>query len=93
MERVDYLSGIRRRWFIVAVAVIAGMLAGVLIFGELLPLTRGFYESTARGAVTLPQLLGVPYGAVVCAVVAAALAAFAIAERIERRAGRRGGEP
>jgi uncharacterized protein len=62
-------------------AVVAGLFAGVL----LTPL-GGFYESTSRGAWTLPELLHVPYGVVVLAVVLLALAGFAVAERIERRA-------
>lgn len=62
-------------------AVIAGMFAGVLIAP-----VRGFYESTPRGAWTLPELLHVPYGVVVFAVVLIALAGFAVAERIEKRA-------
>lgn len=62
-------------------AVIAGMFAGVLV----VPI-RGFYETTPRGAWTLPELLHVPYGVVVFAVVLIALAGFAVAERIEKRA-------
>lgn len=62
-------------------AVIAGMFAGVLIAP-----VRGFYESTPRGAWTLPELLHVPYGVVVFAVVLIALAGFTVAERIEKRA-------
>jgi uncharacterized membrane protein YedE/YeeE len=73
------------------VAVVAGLLAGIFVVGELHPAIAGFMESTPRGAVTLPDVLGLPYGAVVAAVVAAALAAFAAAERIERRARRKTG--
>ncbi len=67
-------------------AVIAGMFAGVLFTGFASAPVRGFYESTPRGAWTLPELLHVPYGVVVFAVVLMALAGFAVAERIERRA-------
>jgi uncharacterized membrane protein YedE/YeeE len=66
-------------------AVMLGMFAGVLVTGLAFDALRPFYESTARGALTLPQLVGVPYGVVVCAVVAMALGAFAIAERLEAR--------
>lgn len=59
-------------------AVVAGIFAGVLV-------TRA-PEVTARGALTLPEVLRVPYGVVVLAVVLVALAGFAVAERIERRA-------
>jgi uncharacterized membrane protein YedE/YeeE len=66
--------------------VVAGMFAGVLVTGLAFAPLRAFYESTARGPLTLPQLLRVPYGVVVFAVVALALATFAGAERLERRA-------
>jgi uncharacterized membrane protein YedE/YeeE len=66
-------------------AVIAGMLAGVLAFDEAFPLLGRFYESTPRGTFTLPMLLHVPAGVVVCGVVAAALGGFALAGRVERR--------
>jgi uncharacterized membrane protein YedE/YeeE len=66
--------------------VVAGMWLGVLATGlAFAPLAR-FYESTARGPLTLPQALRAPYGAVVCAVVVVALAAFRLAERWEQRA-------
>ena len=64
--------------------VMIGMFAGVLVTG--LAMQPGFYESTARGALTLPQLLHVPYGVIVFAVVAMALASFVAAERLEKRA-------
>jgi hypothetical protein len=66
--------------------VVAGMFSGVLLTGLVFaPLAR-FYESTARGAWLLPDLLRIPYGAVVCVIVALALASFVAAERLERRA-------
>jgi uncharacterized membrane protein YedE/YeeE len=66
-------------------AVIGGMLVGVLAFDEAFPLTRGFYESTPRGTFTLPELLHLPAGVIVFAVVAMALGGFVAADRIERR--------
>jgi uncharacterized protein len=66
--------------------VMLGMFAGVLGTAFAFDSLRGFYESTARGALTLPQVFGVPYGFVVCAVVAMALGAFALAEHVEKRA-------
>ena len=72
-------------------AVIAGMLAGVLVFAEAFPLVRGFYASTPAGVLTFPNLLHLPYGFVVALVVAMALAAFAAAERIEARFATRAG--
>ena len=69
-------------------ALIAGMLAGVFVFGESFPAIGSFAESTARGSWTLPQALGLSYGTVVGMIVAAALGAFAGAEWLERRAER-----
>jgi uncharacterized protein len=69
-------------------ALIAGMLAGVFVFGEAFPVIGGFANSTARGAWTLPQALGLSHGTVVGIIVAAALGAFAGAEWLERRAER-----
>jgi uncharacterized membrane protein YedE/YeeE len=66
-------------------ALIAGMLTGVFVFGEAFPAIGVFADSTARGALTLPQASGLPYGVVVGLIVAAALGAFAGAERLERR--------
>jgi uncharacterized membrane protein YedE/YeeE len=67
------------------VFVVLGFLAGMFAVGLLLNGFTAFYESGAHGAWTLPELTGLPYGAVVAAVVALALAAFAGAEWIERR--------
>ncbi len=67
------------------VFVVLGFLAGMFGVGLLLDGFAAFYESGARGAWTLPELTGLPYGAVVAAVVVLALAAFAGAEWIERR--------
>ena len=65
--------------------VVLGFLAGMVGVGLLLDGFAAFYESGAHGAWTLPELTGLPYGAVVAAVVVLALAAFAGAEWIERR--------
>ncbi len=62
------------------------MFAGVLATGLAFAPLGHFYESTARGSLTLPDLLHVPYGVVVAAVVAMALIAFQFAGRLERRA-------
>ena len=69
-------------------ALIAGMLTGVFVFGEAFPVLANFADSTARGAWTLPQALGLSYGTVVGIIVAVALGAFAGAERLERRVER-----
>jgi uncharacterized membrane protein YedE/YeeE len=64
-------------------ATMLGLFAGMLVTGLTLP---DNINSTARGPLTLPDLLHVPYGVVVCAVVVMALAGFRAAEWIERRA-------
>lgn len=65
------------------VAVLCGVFSGVLATGLLFAPLRGLYEATARGPLTLPAWLDVPYGVVVLAVVAIALVGFRVAERIE----------
>jgi hypothetical protein len=64
------------------------MLTGVFVFGEAFPVVQRFADSTARGAWTLPDALGLSHGTVVGMIVAAALGAFAGAEWLERRAER-----
>jgi uncharacterized membrane protein YedE/YeeE len=66
--------------------VMAGMFGGVLVTGLAFAPLRHFYESTARGSLTLPELLGVPIGVVVFSIVAMALIGFQVAERLEKRA-------
>lgn len=68
------------------VMVMMGMFSGVLVTGLAFAPLRHFYESTSRGSLTLPELLRVPYGVVVCGIVAMALIAFQFAERLEKRA-------
>jgi uncharacterized protein len=65
--------------------VMLGMFTGVLATGLAFAPLHNFYESTARGTLTLPDVLHVPYGVVVFSVVAVALAAFAAASWWERR--------
>jgi hypothetical protein len=57
-------------------ALIAGMLAGTLLFGETFPWIARFYEATPMGLYTLPELLHLPAPATVALVAGAALAAF-----------------
>lgn len=66
-------------------AVVLGLFAGVLVTGIGFAPLQGLYDATPRGALTVPDWLGVPYGVVVVAVVAIALAGFVAAERIESR--------
>ena len=66
------------------VFVLLGIFAGMLVVGLEIDRFAAFYQSSAHGAWTLPELFDVPYGVVVAAVVVLALAAFVVAERIER---------
>jgi uncharacterized membrane protein YedE/YeeE len=67
---------------------VAGMFLGILGIGLLFPKLQSFYESTPRGAFTLPQALGVSYGVLVFLVVASAMAGFSAAEALEKRSHR-----
>jgi hypothetical protein len=64
--------------------VIGGMLLGVFAFNLVFDRIAAFYDSTPMGAVTLTDLVGVPYGFGIAIVAAVALGGFALAARIER---------
>lgn len=66
--------------------VMLGMFGGVLLTGLAFAPLQAFYESTSRGALTLPDVLHASYGVVVCGVVVIALLAFFAASRWEQRA-------
>ena len=70
-------------------AAVLGLFAGVLLTGLAWPWIASFADSTARGAFTLPQLTGLPYGGVVAGITVLGLAAFAGLERLEASLGRR----
>jgi len=71
------------------VAVIGGLLVGILAYGAMDPLVDRFATSTSRGTFTLPQLIGVSHGVTVLIVVILALMTFRGAEWLEaRRAAR-----
>jgi uncharacterized protein len=63
--------------------VIAGMLAGVVLFNSVFPWIERFYESTALGSVTFAELIGISRGSGVALVTGVALGGFLIAARIE----------
>jgi uncharacterized protein len=67
-------------------ATLGGLFAGVLLTGLAFPLLEGFYSSTAQGVLTLPDLIGAPYGLVVALIVVMAIGVFYGLERFERRA-------
>lgn len=68
-------------------AYVAGLLAGTFAFAEAFPLLEGFYASGDLGRLTLPEVLGLPYGVVVFGVVLMAVAGFWGAGWVERRFG------
>ncbi len=78
-----------------AIACLAGVFAGIFVFGEAYPLLRSFYNATGMGTITLPQALNVSYGLVVFAVVLMAVGGFAGASWVEKAvaAKRKVGQP
>lgn len=64
-------------------SVVGGMFAGVLLTGIFFARLQHFYESTARGTLTLPAIAHLPAGVVIFAIVAVALAAFRLIDRFE----------
>ena len=64
---------------------LAGVVAGIFVFGEMFPLLESFYYSTNLGKLTLPEYFNLPYGLVVFFVVLMALGAFAAAEWAEKK--------
>lgn len=68
---------------------LGGVAVGVFAFGETADGFRTFWDrSGAMGVVTLPDVLRLPFGAVVAGVVLMALGMFALASVLERRIGR-----
>lgn len=65
------------------VAVVLGMFSGVLLTGFAFAPIEAFYQSTARGSLTLPAITGLPQGVVILAIVAAAIVAFRWIARFE----------
>lgn len=68
-----------------ALALIAGMLGGTLLFGEVFPLVGSFYDSTSMGRFTLPQLMHLPEWVVVLLIIGMASGAFALLPRFQSR--------
>jgi uncharacterized protein len=75
-----------------AVVCIAGVVAGIFIFGEAFPAMKGFYTSTPMGQITLPQLLHLPYGLIVFFVALMAVGGFAGATWVEKAMAAKKGE-
>jgi len=64
-------------------ALLAGLLVGILAVGEAFPVLEPFYHSTDAGTLTLPEALGLPYPVVVAAVTIVAVALFYLAGKVE----------
>ena len=68
-----------------ALALVAGIFAGIFAIGEAWPAIAGFAESSALGRLTLPEVLHLPTGLVVLLVVLMAVGGFWGAAALERR--------
>jgi hypothetical protein len=66
-----------------------GIFAGTFVYAEVYPAIKGFVNADAMGQVTLPEVLGLPYGIVVFAVVVIAVVGFWGATKVERWVGGR----
>lgn len=64
-----------------------GIFFGIFVFGETFGAFREFMYSASLGRVTLPEFLGIPYGALVLLVVCLALVGFWALGLIERGGG------
>ena len=62
---------------------VIGVIVGSVVFGEYYPLIHGFYGSTAKGVLTFPKLLHVPFPVLIAVLVAAAFCAFVGADKVE----------
>ena len=68
---------------------VLGFAAGTLAFAVSFPLVKGLYLAGEAGTKTLPQITGLPYGALVFAVVLMAIGGFAGAAWVEGFMARR----
>jgi hypothetical protein len=72
-----------------ALVSLLGIIAGIVVFGELFPVISDFYTATPMGQVTLPGVLGIPYGVIVLAVILMAVGGFAGATWVEKTMAKR----
>jgi len=66
-------------------ALLGGLLAGILVFNEAFPLVEGLYRATPRGSLTITEVLGMSGPAGISLLVWLALGAFIGSEWLERR--------
>ena len=70
-----------------------GVVMGSVIFGMIQPAVEGFYMSTAKGVLTFPKLLGLPFPVLVAVLDFAAVLLFLGADRLEGVFARKFGMP
>lgn len=75
-----------------ALFTMIGIGAGSIVFAYFFPLLENFYNASAMGGITLPQLLHVNHWLVVMPVVAIAIGLFIMLEGFEKRGVRKTGE-
>ncbi len=64
---------------------VIGLLAGILIFGELYPFLESFYTATPLGQITMPEFFGLSAGSVLFIVIVIALFGFWLSEKVETK--------
>lgn len=64
---------------------VGGLIAGMLIYGEIYPSVQCFADSSSLGKQTLYGFFHIPYGVVALFVIALALGGFRVAAIIERK--------
>jgi hypothetical protein len=62
-----------------------GLVAGMLVYGEMYPSVQCFADSSPLGKQTLYGFFHIPYGLVVLLVIAMALGGFWVAARLEKK--------
>jgi len=67
----------------------SGIFAGTFVYAEVYPWIKAFVNSNEMGQVTLPEVLGLPWGVIVFVVVVIAVAGFWGAGKVERWIGGR----
>jgi len=67
----------------------SGIFAGTFVYAEVYPWIKAFVNSNEMGQVTLPEVLGLPWGVIVFVVVVIAVAGFWGAGKVERWIGSR----
>lgn len=68
---------------------LGGVAIGSLVFGFVYPALEAFYEAGSMGAVTFPDLFGIPWPVVALLVAMMAIGSFLLAERLEKVFARR----